>query len=147
MQEFVFTVHDNKTRPLGWAATQERDVDSARLRLRPLVREFLGTHALLKWTRPDGWPDGPGEFWITDDVFRQRFQPPVGPGADRPLAFVPPDQWRGPALRQAAAEYRVWSLVRGDEGLWLTNGIHVVNREEYLICPVPHAPDQIITVI
>lgn len=33
---------------------------------------------------------------------------------------------------------RVWTLIEGDQGLWITNGYHFVNRLNYFITEVPH---------
>ena len=33
---------------------------------------------------------------------------------------------------------RVWTLIEGDIGLWITNGYHFVNRLNYFITEVPH---------
>jgi hypothetical protein len=33
---------------------------------------------------------------------------------------------------------RVWTLVDGDEGTWIVNGYHLVNRISYFITEVPY---------
>lgn len=38
---------------------------------------------------------------------------------------------------------RVWTLVDGDEGTWIVNGYHLVNRIAYFITEVPHTGDDI----
>jgi hypothetical protein len=38
---------------------------------------------------------------------------------------------------------RVWTLVDGDEGTWIVNGYHLVNRISYFITEVPYLGDGI----
>jgi hypothetical protein len=33
---------------------------------------------------------------------------------------------------------KVWTLVDGDEGMWITNGFHYVNRIGYFITEIPY---------
>lgn len=33
---------------------------------------------------------------------------------------------------------KVWTLIEGDNGLWVTNGYHLVNRLNYFITEVPY---------
>ena len=33
---------------------------------------------------------------------------------------------------------KVWTLIEGDQGLWITNGYHFVNRLNYFITEIPH---------
>lgn len=38
---------------------------------------------------------------------------------------------------------RVWTLVDGDEGTWIVNGYHLVNRIAYFITEVPFQGDHL----
>lgn len=35
-------------------------------------------------------------------------------------------------------EKQVWTLIDGDEGMWVTNGYHLVNRVGYFITEIPY---------
>lgn len=37
---------------------------------------------------------------------------------------------------------KVWTLIEGDEGLWVTNGYHLVNRLNYLITDIPYEGEE-----
>ena len=38
---------------------------------------------------------------------------------------------------------RVWTVVEGESGLWITNGYHLVNRVHYFITQEPYEGDDI----
>lgn len=38
---------------------------------------------------------------------------------------------------------RVWTVVEGERGLWITNGYHLVNRVHYFITQEPYEGDDI----
>ena len=37
---------------------------------------------------------------------------------------------------------KVWTLIEGDEGLWVTNGYHLVNRLNYFITDIPYEGEE-----
>lgn len=54
----------------------------------------------------------------------------------------------GPELEFVRAQplEKVWTIVEGDEGLGITEGMHVVNRLGYLVTRHPCPPDTMVTV-
>ena len=42
---------------------------------------------------------------------------------------------------------KVWTLVDGDEGMWITNGYHLVNRVGYFITEQPYEGDGYLDVL
>mgnify|MGYP006372709133 CR=1 FL=1 len=46
------------------------------------------------------------------------------------------------AIVRAANPLCVWTVVEGDEGLYMTSGIHYVNRECYYVSSVPRPSEE-----
>ena len=44
-------------------------------------------------------------------------------------------------------EKQVWTLVDGDEGMWVTNGYHFVNRVSYFITEIPYEGEDFLDVL
>jgi hypothetical protein len=89
---------------------------------------------------------------ITEDEFIERFGPirnPVNSMAgfdfgDGGCLF----ESAGPDLEFVRAQpmNQVWTVIDGDDGLEITDGMHVVNRLGYLVTDRPCPPDTMVTV-
>ena len=68
---------------------------------------------------------------LTDDEWAEQFKPVMGD--DYSLKFL---DWA--EAQTLVAENKVWTLLEGDDGLYISSGVHYVNRLEYVATEVPY---------
>lgn len=103
-------------------------------------------------SRPETEPSAIRHQDIAEDEFIERFGPirnPVNPTAgfdfgEGGCLF----ESTGPDLEFVRAQPmdQVWTVIEGDDGLEITDGLHMVNRLGYLVTDRPCPPDTMITV-
>lgn len=89
---------------------------------------------------------------LTEDEFLERFKP-IANHLDETAGF---DFGKGGCLFEAAGpelEFvraqpldKVWTVIDGDEGVEITDGMHFVNRLGYLVTELPCPPETMVTV-
>jgi hypothetical protein len=46
-------------------------------------------------------------------------------------------------VKEHADQLKVWTIIEGDDDVWLTNGLHRVNRIGHLISALPYLGDDL----